>query len=155
MERYLYNAITKLYRTLTTTGTVNSNDKYKLYIIGALYSISKTFGALVTREDNEKFNKYIACLAENNCLVGRSVPCLDYNLDYNEDSLVTILNNDIITDAGGTTLVSIQRRTRTFNDFIVRSDIEADQYVVGYDQSANDEVAINVQDLGVFWDVDI
>lgn len=151
MERYIYNAITKLFRTLASTGTVTNNDKYKLYIVGALYSISKAFAALVTKEDNEKMNRYIDCLVANNCLFGKNVPVLEYE----GDSLITIIDSDIITDYGGTTIVSQQRRTKKFTDFTVRTDVEHDQYVVGYDQSENNEVAINVQDLGVFWEVDI
>lgn len=150
MEKYIYDAINKYFKTLSVIGTIDSTEKYKLYIIGALYSVTKTFAALVTKEDVEKFNTYIECLVNSSCLFDKNVPSLNY-----EDSLITIIDNDIITDHGGTTLVSNQRKTRTFNDFVVRTDVEADQYVVGYDQSENDEVAINVTDLGVFWDIDI
>lgn len=150
MEEFILNAINKHFRTLSLTGSINSIDKQKLFIVSSIYSIYKSFRKFVNKEDAVKFTKYVECLAKRNCLFGKSVPCFQPF-----DSLVTIVDNDVIVDNEDIILVSADRKTKKLTDFTVKTDIELDQYIVGYDVSDNNEIAINVNDLGVFWDVDI
>jgi hypothetical protein len=114
----------------------------------------KAFGKLFDKEGVEKLNKYVKCLTSNKCVFEKSIPCFTYGSDVN-DSLITILESDIITTTNGSTVVSTDRTTQNFTDFIIRTDIQPDQFIVGYDRSDNNEMAINVNDLGVFWEVDI
>ena len=154
MNTYLYKAINKYFRTLTTLGSINKQEEYKLFMVSTLYNIYKVFFHRVTKTDVELFNKYIECHIKNSCLFDKIVPCLSYNTETN-DSLITIIDSDIITTIAGVTQVASNRTTQKFTDFEVRTEIQGDNYVVGYDASDNKEVAVNVNDLGVFWDVDI
>lgn len=151
MDRYLYNALNKYFKTLSYAGTINKDDKYTLFIVSTVYNIYKLFSKIITKEDSEKINAYINCLVKDKCLFERSVPCLSYNVGV-DDSLITIIDSDVINTTNGNTVVSTQRVTQNFTDFSVRTDIQPDQYLVGYDQSDNTEVAINIQDVGIFWE---
>lgn len=151
MDRYLYNALNKYFKTLSYTGTINKGDKYSLFAISSIYNIYKLFSRLITKEDSERINAYIRCLVKNNCLFEGDVPCLSYNVEI-DDSLITIKDGEVMTTIHGITIVSTQRVTQKFTDFSVREEVESDQYLVGYDQSDNTEVAINVKDIGIFWE---
>lgn len=150
MDNYLYKAINKYYKTLQVTGTISKEDKYSLFIISTIYSIYKSFGKLFTKDDLASINKYLRCLVKNKCVLGRNIPCLEFVNDG--DSLITIIDSDVIETTNGINMVSTDRQTQKFTDFTVRTDIQADQYIVGYDESDNKEVAINIKDLGVFWE---
>lgn len=153
MNAYLHKAITKYFNTLSNIGRINSQDKRNLFTVAAAYDIYKVFYHRATPEDVEYFNKYIRCHTKDSCLFGRTVPDLGHSTDG--DSLITIIDSDVITTTGGTVVTSTQRITQNFTDFEVRTDIQPDNYVVGYDASDNREVSINVNDLGVFWEEDL
>lgn len=151
MEKYLYNAIKKYFNTLSNVGFVKNKDKWNIFVAMTVYSIFKVFSGLIEKKDIESLNKFMQCITKNSCYFGKGVPCLNVGAN----SLITIINSDIITDTEGTTLVSQSGSTRKFTDFAVQTEIQSDQYLVGYDRSENDEVAINVTNLGVFWDIDL
>lgn len=154
MEKFILKAINKYFKTVSSTGYINKDDKYSLFVVSTLYSMYNAFGRLFDKEGIEKLNKYIECLTTNRCVFDRRIPCFTYNTT-SSDSLITIIESDIITTTSGSTMVSTDRTTQNFTDFVVRTDIQPDQFLVGYDGSDNNEMAINVNDLGVFWDVDI
>lgn len=154
MEKFILKAINKYFKTISSTGYVNKDDKYSLFVVSTLYSMYNAFGRLFDKEGIEKLNKYIKCLTTNRCVFDRSIPCFTYSTT-SSDSLITIIESDIITTTSGSTMVATDRTTQNFTDFVVRTDIQPDQFLVGYDSSDNNEMAINVNDLGVFWDVDI
>lgn len=154
MEKYIYNAINKYFRTLSMTGNISKKDKYALFMVSSLYSMYKAFGKIVTKEGIEKMNKYIRCIIDGTCVFDKNVPCIPYNTNI-KDSLITIMDSDVIVTTSGDTMVASNRTTQKFTDFSVRTEIQPDQFLVGYDRSDNDELAINVNDLGVFWEVDI
>lgn len=151
MDKYMYNALYKYFNTLKKTGFVKDRDKWNLFVANTVYGIFKVFEGLITQADAEILNKFMQCITRNSCYFGKGIPCLNFRTD----SLITIINNDIITDTNGTTLVAQSRNTKKFTDFAVQTEIQSDQYLVGYDRSAADEVAINVTNLGVFWDIDL
>lgn len=154
MEKFILKAINKYFKTVSSTGYINKDDKYSLFVVSTLYSMYNAFGRLFDKEGIEKLNKYIKCLTTNRCVFDRSIPCFTYSTT-SSDSLITIIESDIITTTSGSTMVSTDRTTQNFTDFVVRTDIQPDQFLVGYDSSDNNEMAININDLGVFWDVDI
>ena len=154
MEKFLLKAINKYFKTLSLVGNIQKDAKYSLFVVSTLYSMYNAFGRLFDKEGTEKLNKYVRCLTRNKCVFDKSVPCFTYNT-LSSDSLITIIDSDIITTTSGDTMVSTDRTTQNFTDFIVRTDIQPDQFIVGYDSSDNNELAINVNDLGVFWEVDI
>lgn len=154
MEKFILKAINKYFKTISSTGYINKDDKYSLFVVSTLYSMYNAFGRLFDKEGIEKLNKYIKCLTTNRCVFDRSIPCFTYSTT-SSDSLITIIESDIITTTSGSTMVATDRTTQNFTDFVVRTDIQPDQFLVGYDSSDNNEMAINVNDLGVFWDVDI
>lgn len=150
MEEYLYNAINTYFKTLAATGAIKKSDKHKLFIFSTIYSIYNLFSGVITKAEAEKINNYIRCLADKSCLFAQTIPA--YSSVAVSDSLITIVDDDIITTTEGNTVVSTARQTQDFTDFSVRTDIQPDQYLVGYDESDNTEVAINVQDIGIFWE---
>lgn len=154
MDKFLLKAINKYFKTLSFIGSVGKDDKYSLFIVSTLYSMYNAFGKLFDKAGIEKLNKYVKCLTSNKCIFDRGVPCFTYGT-ITTDSLTTIIDSDIITTTSGNTMVSTDRTTQNFTDFIIRTDIQPDQFLVGYDRSDNNEMAINVNDLGVFWEVDI
>lgn len=163
MEQFIFNAIDKYFRTITATGSFNKNEKlrlfmtvslYKIYIAFCLFRDPDTQEKFINKEVVEKFNKVLDCLCSNNCLFSKDVPYFT-TVVPSEDSLVTFINEDIISTFSGNTMVAFNRNTQNFKDFIIPTEIQADNYVVGYDNSSNTELAINVNDLGVFWGVDI
>jgi hypothetical protein len=153
MDKFLYNAINKYFKTLRIVGSIDKQEEYSLFVITGVYSIYKLFNNLVTKADKEKLDAYIRCLAKNKCLFDKNVPCL--SIDGQINSLITIIDSDIIETTQGNVMVATNGKTQRFTDFEVRTELQGDNYVVGYDQSENNEVAINVQDLGVFWEVDV
>ena len=150
MEEYIFNGIEKYFRTLRLVGTIDNTEKIKLFITSSIYNIYTAFKPLVVKTDAEKLNKYLDCLLQKSCLLGKNVPCLQAG-----DAIITIQDNIPMGDIEGNVFVTNERKTKKFVDFVISTQVEPDQYVVGYDQSDNNEVAINVNDLGVFWDVDI
>lgn len=154
MEKFLLESVNKYFKTLSYIGDINSNDKYSLFVVSTLYSMFKAFGKLFDKEGVEQLNKYVRCLTSNKCIFSKSVPCFTYTT-FDEDSLITIIDSDIITTTQDQTMVATDRTTQNFTDFVIRTDVQPDQYLVGYDRTDNNEMAINVNDLGVFWDVDI
>lgn len=154
MEKFLLKALNKYFRTISALGYIHDKEKYSLFVVSTLYSMYKAFGKLFDKEGVEKLNKYVRCLTSNKCVFEKSIPCFTYGSDVT-DSLITIIESDIITTTNGSTVVSTDRTTQNFTDFIIRTDIQPDQFIVGYDRSDNNELAINVNDLGVFWEVDI
>lgn len=154
MDNYIYKALNKYFSTLSKVGYIKQKDAWGLLMVNHAYSIYKIFKNLVTKEDIEIFNDFIECKARNNCLFVRSVPYLTY-VDSIGDAIQTIITEDDINTIAGSTVVAANRKTQKFTDFEVRTEIQGDNYVVGYDASDNKEVAVNVNNLGVFWDVDI
>lgn len=154
MEKFLLKSINKYFRTLSVTGNISKDDRYSLFVVSTLYSMFNAFGKLFDKIGIEKLNKYVKCLTTNKCIFDKSIPCFTYGSD-SFDSLVTIIDSDVLTTTSGSTMVSFNRTTKNFKDFIIRTDIQPDQFIVGYDRSDNNEVAVNVNDLGVFWEVDI
>lgn len=154
MDKFIYNALNKYFKTLSRTGTISQQDKYSLFVVSTLYSMYKAFGKIITKEGVEKMNKYIRCVTNNKCIFDKNVPCFPYSTSV-DNSLITIIANDIITTTTGITMTASNNVTQKFTDFSVRTDIQPDQFLVGYDRSDNNELAINVHDLGVFWEVDI
>lgn len=154
MEQYIYKAINKYFRTLSIIGNINKNDKYALFVLSSLYSIYKAFNPLFDKEGIEKLNKYFRCVIQNTCVFDKTIPCFSKHVD-NINSLITIIDSDVITTTSGDVMVANNGQTQKFTDFSVRTDIQPDQFLVGYDTSDNNELAINVNDLGVFWEVDI
>lgn len=154
MEKFLLKAINKYYKTLKSVGYIDAKEKHSLFVVSTLYSMYLAFGKLFDKAGIEKLNKYVKCLTTNKCVFEKSIPCFTYGSDV-ADSLITIIDSDIITTTSGNTMVSTDRTTQNFTDFIIRTDIQPDQFVVGYDSSDNNELAINVNDLGIFWEVDI
>lgn len=154
MDNYLYKAINKYFKTLSKLGTIKQQETNNLFVVSTVYDIYKMFYHRITQAETEILNRYIQCHVNNNCLFGKDIPYLEYNKEIT-DSLITIIDSDVITTTGGITQVATNRTTQNFTDFEVRTEIQADNYIVGYDASDNKEVAVNVNDLGVFWDVDI
>lgn len=154
MEKFLLESINKYFKTLSSIGYIKDKEEYSLFVVSTLYSMYRAFGKLFDKEGLEKLNKYVRCLTTNKCIFSKNVPCFTHNI-VGTDSLITIIDSDIITTTGGTTMVATDRNTQNFTDFVIRTDIQPDQYIVGYDRSDNNEMAINVNDLGVFWEVDI
>lgn len=154
MNKFILNSINKYFKTLSFTGNVGKTDKYTLFVLSTLYSMFNVLGSLFDKEGTEKLNKYVRCLTRNKCIFDDTVPCFTHGLP-STDSLITIIDSDIIATTSGDTMVSLDRTTQNFTDFVVRTDIQPDQFIVGYDSSDNNELAINVNDLGVFWEVDI
>lgn len=154
MEKFIQKAINKYFKTLSMLGSVGKDDKYALFVVSVLYSMYKAFGVLFDKEGTEKLNKYVKCVTSNKCIFDKGVPCFTYNT-LSQDSLITIIDSDVIATTSGNVMVSTDRTTQNFTDFIIRTDIQPDQFLVGYDRSDNNEMAINVNDLGVFWEVDI
>lgn len=150
MEEFLFKAINKYFKTISITGNMDKQAKNKLTMITFANSFITVFKPLINKQDIEKLNKYIDCLAKNNCLFDKNVPYINIT-----DNIITIETGVPITNIEGVDLVSQERKTKKFTDFVVKTEIQADQYVVGYDVSDDTEVAVNVNDLGVFWDVDI
>lgn len=155
MDEILINALKKYFSTLSNMGSVDKHLKRNLYLVSSVYSFYKAFYHFINKEDAEKLTQFFRCIMKDNCLYPKSIPCITYGGDYPTDSLITIIENDIIQTLNGATMVSQNRQTQDFKDFVILTDLQADNYVVGYDNSDNREVAINVQDLGVFWGVDI
>ena len=154
MNKFILNSINKYFKTLSFTGNIGKTDKYALFVLSTLYSMFNVFGSLFDKEGTEKLNNYVRCLTRNKCIFDGTVPCFTHGLP-STDSLITIIDSDIIATTSGDTMVSLDRTTQNFTDFVVRTDIQPDQFIVGYDSSDNNELAINVNDLGVFWEVDI
>lgn len=150
MNRFVNKAIWKYFSTISNIGRIDSKEKNNLFVIASAYDIYRMFYHRASPSDVEQFNRYIACHAKDSCLFDRSVPTLGHNDDG--DSLITIIDSDIMETTGGATMVSTQRATQKFTDFEVRTEIQPDNFVVGYDASDNREVQINVNDLGLFWE---
>jgi len=154
MEEYIIKAINKYFRTLASVGYLKSKEAYRLFMVSTLYSMYKAFGPLFDKAGVEKLNKYVRCLTRKTCVFGKGVPCFSYYVEE-PNSLITIIDSDVITTTNGETMVSTNNTTQRFTDFVVRTDIQPDQFLVGYDQSDNNELAISVNDLGLFWEVDL
>lgn len=155
MNKFLYDSINKYFKTLAYVGNISKVDKYALFVVSTLYSMYNAFGKLFDKEGVEKLNKYVKCLTSNKCIFNKSIPCFTYGSDQTFNSLITIIDNDVITTTSGNVMVSTTGKTQTFTDFSVRTDIQPDQFLVGYDRSDNNEMAVNVNDLGLFWEIDI
>lgn len=154
MNKFLLKSINKYFKTLSFIGAIGKHDKYSLFVLSTLYSMFNVFGPLFDKKGTEKLNKYVRCLTRNKCIFDGMIPCFTHGMP-STDSLITIIDSDIIATTSGDIMVSTDRTTQNFTDFVVRTDIQPDQFIVGYDSSDNNELAINVNDLGVFWEVDI
>lgn len=154
MNKFLLKSINKYFKTLSFIGAIGKHDKYSLFVLSTLYSMFNVFGPLFDKKGTEKLNKYVRCLTRNKCIFDGMIPCFTHGMP-SIDSLITIIDSDIIATTSGDIMVSTDRTTQNFTDFVVRTDIQPDQFIVGYDSSDNNELAINVNDLGVFWEVDI
>lgn len=150
MNKYIYDAVEKYFKTLSKVGTIKDKDRYKLFIVNTVYNFYNTFNDLITEEDNVLINKFIQCCVKNSCLFKKSIPYLSYNTQ--DHSLITIIDSDIIKTADGNTMVATNNKTQKFTDFELRNELQDDNYVVGYDRSDDKEIAININDLGVFWE---
>lgn len=156
MDKFLLTSINKYFKTLSITGNIQKSDKYALFIVSTLYSMFNAFGKLFDKAGTEALNRYVKCLTSNKCIFNKSVPCFTYSTpSYDFNSLITIIDNDVITTTSGNVMVSTSGNTQTFTDFSVRTDIQPDQFLVGYDRSDNNEMAVNINDLGLFWDIDL
>lgn len=151
METYFNKAVKKYFDTISKVGTISDSDKRSIFVVLAAYDIYRTFWSVESPEDIEYFEKFIRCHAKDTCLFDRRYnPDLPY-YDHG-DSLITIEDGDMITTTTGTVMASTQRVTRKFTDFEVRQDMQADNYLVGFDASDNMEISVKVDDIGIFWE---
>lgn len=154
MDNYLYDTIKRYFTTLSAMGSIKKSEKYALFVASSVFNVYKTFQNIISPEDTIKFNEYLHCLAKSHpCIFKKFMPELTYDAAIN--SLITIIDKDIIATQSGAITVSQNRKTQEFPDFEARTDLQIDNYVVGYDESDRKEVRFNVVDLGVFWEVDL
>ena len=154
MDNYLYDTIKRYFTTLSAMGSIKKSEKYALFVASSVLNVYKTFQNIISPEDTIKFNEYLHCLAKSHpCIFKKFMPELTYDAAIN--SLITIIDKDIIATQSGAITVSQNRKTQEFPDFEARTDLQIDNYVVGYDESDRKEVRFNVVDLGVFWEVDL
>lgn len=152
MEEFILNAITKYYKTLQTLGFIDKSDEKKLFMVSTIYDMYKAFYPFFQQnvKDIEALNRWVDCITSNSCLFSKDVPTFGYR-DGISDSLITIEEGDVIATTNGAVMTSTRRVTQNFTDFSISTDIQPDQYLVGYDVSDNKEMAVNINDLGIFW----
>ena len=136
---------------MSMIGQVSNKERMKLWMALSIYYFYGIFNNSINGKDFEKLQRAIDCFGKGSCLFSGTVPTLT-DLDDSFNSIITIEEGDVMTKSkDGTVIQSTKRVTTTFPEFLENSDLQMDQYVVGYDESSNEEIKTKLTDLTVFW----
>lgn len=153
MFNNIKEALDKYFDTLKMIGNINHNETSILIIMTFIRRFIRSRKVIFTQEDINKLNEILDCLTSKSCTL-KPISQLCLGTISNPSSIIT--QNGIPISGQNRIIISSQTgETQMFPDFEFRTDLQSDNFLVGYDTSDQVETRYSIGDIGLFWEVDL